>query len=217
MATTIDRISRTFLASSRNLSPYLKKHLKPTRLCFSNFGSSFPKSSLQRKIVPLLDVDFASSSSINHIFVHDRRLTKPVRTLRASKDENSIPGAANVLLKRLFLTFNIIMGMLLLAISEFFPLIKLNRRLGMYFMMVFGFSCIWCLPGLLVDSLLCVMAGIYRLIHVIISTFNWPVLRTLLYYSFIALKELLVFYCKLRICGFCLGIFSLVMILSDFK
>ncbi|CAH8273312.1 unnamed protein product [Arabidopsis lyrata] len=213
MATTIDRISRTFLAS-RNQSPYLNKHLKPIRLCFSNFGSSFPKSSLQRKIVPLLDVDFASSSSsINHIFVHDRRLTKPVRTLRASKDENSIPGAANVLLKRLFLTFNIIMGMLLLAISEFFPLIELNRRLGMYFMMVFGLSCIWCL----VDSLLCVMAGIYRLIHVIISTFNWPVLRTLLYYSFIVLKELLVFYCKLRICEFCLGIFSLVMILSDFK
>lgn len=160
-------------------------------------------------------MDFASSSSssFNHIFVHDRRLTRPVSTLRASKDENSIPGAANVLLKRLFLTFNIIMGMLLLAISEFFPLIKLNRRLGMYFMMVFGLSCIWCL----VDSLLCVMAGIYRLIHVIISTFNWPVLRTLLYYSFIVLKELLVFYCKLRICEFCLGIFSLVMILSDFK
>ncbi|AEE82305.1 transmembrane protein [Arabidopsis thaliana] len=221
MVTTTDRISLTFLAS-RNQSPsYLKKYLKPTSLCcFSNFGSPFPKSrltiisSLQRKIVPLLDVDVASPSPFNQIFVHDRRLTKPVSTLRASKDGNSIPSiAANVLLKRLFLTFNIIIGMLLFAINDFFPLIKLNERLGMSYMMVLCFSCIWCL----VDSLVFVMAGIYRLIHVICATFNWPVLRSLFYYSFVVLKELFLFYCKLRICEFCLGMCSFVIMVSSFK
>ncbi|CAA0393450.1 unnamed protein product [Arabidopsis thaliana] len=78
-------LGRTDVDRVENQSPsYLKKHLKPTSLCcFSNFGSPFPKSrltiisSLQRKIVPLLDVDVASPSPFNQIFVHDRRLTKP--------------------------------------------------------------------------------------------------------------------------------------------
>ncbi|KAL1214251.1 hypothetical protein V5N11_034777 [Cardamine amara subsp. amara] len=82
LTTSIDRVSLTFPVP-RNQSTHLKK---PTRMCFSG-SASFPKSRIfSSQIVPLPESaanHFASSS--NHIFAHDRRLTKRVS---ASNDES---------------------------------------------------------------------------------------------------------------------------------
>ncbi|XP_010507557.1 PREDICTED: uncharacterized protein LOC104784198 [Camelina sativa] len=144
LAMATDRVSFTSFLP-RDQSPYLKKQLKPTRVSFSNFDS-FPKSTVPRPANAHVDFASSSSSSFNHIFSRDRRLTKHLSIVRASTSENSTSGAAKRMENRLFvvycclgfiwildachlphyLRFHMIMIMLLDASEFFFPSINFN-------------------------------------------------------------------------------------------
>ncbi|XP_019100776.1 PREDICTED: protein TIC 20-IV, chloroplastic-like [Camelina sativa] len=175
-----DRLSFTSFLP-RYQTPYLKKQLKPTRVCFSNFDS-FPKST-----VPL-----PASSSFNHIFSRDRRLTKPLSIVRASTSENSTSGATKRMENRLFVVycclgfiwiiddchlphyfrFHMIMIMLLDASEFFFPSINFNAWYKKYYLrMLMGFSC----TCLLFHLLLCAGDGICFLTPIVKAC--WPFLK----------------------------------------